>query len=57
MARVAWRSRKARRPGFYKAKLATARSFMARVLPQQAALFQMIGSGKQSLMELPAEAF
>jgi hypothetical protein len=57
MARVALAQREGAEAGFYKAKLATARFFMARVLPQQGALFQMIGSGKQSLMELPAEAF
>ncbi len=43
--------------GFYKSKLATARFFMARILPQQAALFQILGSGKATLMEMPAEAF
>ncbi|MFI5018239.1 MAG: acyl-CoA dehydrogenase C-terminal domain-containing protein [Dongiales bacterium] len=57
MARVALAQQDGAEAGFYKAKLATARFFMARVLPQQAALFQMIGSGKQTLMELPAEAF
>ena len=57
MARVALAQQEGAEAGFYKAKLATARFFMARVLPQQAALFQMIGSGKQTLMELPAEAF
>jgi hypothetical protein len=30
---------------------------MARLLPQQAALFQILGSGKATLMEMPAEAF
>ena len=42
--RRAGASRTAMPAGFYKAKLATARFFMARLLPQQAALFQMIGS-------------
>jgi hypothetical protein len=57
MARVALPQSAGAEAGFYKAKLATARFFMARILPQQAALFQTIGSGKQSLMELPADAF
>jgi hypothetical protein len=57
MARVALAQPEGADSFFYKAKLATARFFMARVLPQQAALFQIIGTGKQSLMELPAEAF
>ncbi|HEX7198462.1 MAG TPA: acyl-CoA dehydrogenase C-terminal domain-containing protein, partial [Dongiaceae bacterium] len=57
MARVALAQPEGADSVFYKAKLATARFFMARVLPQQAALFQIIGTGKQSLMELPAEAF
>jgi len=56
-ARVALAKQAGDNTGFYKAKLATARFFMARVLPQQAALFQMLGAGKQSLMELEAEAF
>jgi alkylation response protein AidB-like acyl-CoA dehydrogenase len=57
MARVALAQPEGADSAFYKAKLATARFFMARVLPRQAALFQIIGTGKQSLMELPAEAF
>ena len=57
MARVALAQPDGANSAFYKAKLATARFFMARLLPQQAALFQIIGTGKQSLMELPAEAF
>jgi hypothetical protein len=57
MARVALAQPEGPDSAFYKAKLATARFFMARVLPQQAALFQIIGTGKESLMELPAEAF
>jgi hypothetical protein len=57
MARIAL-ARQANDPtGFYKAKVATARFFVARILPQQAALFQTIGSGKATLMEMSAEAF
>ncbi len=57
MAQVALAREQRDNTGFYKAKLATARFFMARVLPQQASLFQMLGAGKRSLMELEAEAF
>ena len=42
---------------FYQTKLATARFFFAKVLPQQAVLFQMIGAGKQTLMEMAATDF
>jgi alkylation response protein AidB-like acyl-CoA dehydrogenase len=57
MAKIALANQANDPTGFYKAKLATARFFMARILPQQAALFQTIGSGKSVLMELPAGAF
>jgi alkylation response protein AidB-like acyl-CoA dehydrogenase len=57
MARIALAKQANDPTAFYKAKVATARFFMARILPQQAALFQTIGSGKATLMELPAEAF
>jgi alkylation response protein AidB-like acyl-CoA dehydrogenase len=43
--------------GFYDAKLATARFYMLRVLPQANAHFLALASGKDSLMRLPAEAF
>ncbi len=57
MARLALKKQAGEDAGFYQAKLATARFFFARVLPRQAALFQIIGAGKESLMALPAEAF
>jgi alkylation response protein AidB-like acyl-CoA dehydrogenase len=44
-------------PLFYKGKLATARFYMARVLPETNALFASIAAGSKSLMELEAEAF
>jgi alkylation response protein AidB-like acyl-CoA dehydrogenase len=44
-------------PLFYKGKLATARFYMARVLPETNALFANIAAGAKSLMELEAEAF
>ncbi len=43
--------------GFYAAKLATARFFMNRVLPETAALGLSIMAGKKPLMEMPAAAF
>ncbi len=42
---------------FYKGKLATARFYMARVLPETNALFANIAAGAKPLMELEAEAF
>jgi hypothetical protein len=57
MARIALAKQGGSDAAFYRTKLATARFFFAKVLPQQAALFQMIGAGKQTLMELAAEAF
>lgn len=43
--------------GFYKAKLATARFYMTRILPQTSSLFATIMAGKKPLMELEAELF
>ena len=42
---------------FHEAKLATARFYMARVLPESSALFTAIMAGKKPLMALDAEAF
>jgi len=42
---------------FYKAKLATARFYIARLLPETNALFANIAAGAKPLMELEAEAF
>jgi hypothetical protein len=42
---------------FYNAKLATARFYVARVLPQTTALNHQIKAGAATLMALPAEAF
>jgi alkylation response protein AidB-like acyl-CoA dehydrogenase len=44
-------------PLFYKGKLATARYYMARVLPETNGLFASIATGAAPLMELEAEAF
>lgn len=43
--------------GFYKAKLATARFYMTRILPQTSSLFATIMAGKKPMMELEAELF
>jgi hypothetical protein len=42
---------------FYKAKLATARFFMARLLPESSSLLTVITSGAKPIMALEAEAF
>ena len=42
---------------FYEAKLATARFFMERMLPETAAHLARIESGADSIMALPEEAF
>ncbi|HEY2890392.1 MAG TPA: acyl-CoA dehydrogenase C-terminal domain-containing protein [Dongiaceae bacterium] len=57
MARIALAKQANDPTGFYKAKLMTARFFMVRLLPQQTTLFQTVGAGKATLMEMPAEAF
>ena len=43
--------------GFYKGKLATARFFMSRILPQTSSLLTVISAGAKPLMTLEAEAF
>jgi hypothetical protein len=45
------------REAFYNAKLATARYFMERVLPEAPAHLARIESGAEAMMALPAEAF
>ena len=42
---------------FYKAKLATARFYFARLLPETAMLIRQARSGAKSLLELEAELF
>lgn len=42
---------------FYEAKIATARFYLARVLPQTVSLNHQIKAGASTLMALPAEAF
>jgi hypothetical protein len=43
--------------GFYSAKLATARYFMERLLPQAGSLFAAIKSGKGAMMSVEEAAF
>ncbi len=43
--------------GFYRAKVATARFYMERVLPQSGALFSAIMAGGQSMMAFEEDAF
>ena len=42
---------------FYDTKIATARFYMAKLLPETNALFASIGAGAKIVMEMPAEAF
>jgi hypothetical protein len=42
---------------FYRAKLATGRFYMARVLPQTGGLFSALMAGAKPVMELEAELF
>jgi hypothetical protein len=57
MAKVALPKLASDPDGFYKAKLATARFFLQRVLPESTALFQSLLAGARPLMELEAAAF
>ena len=43
--------------GFHDAKLATARFYMARVLPESSALFTAIMAGKKPIMAMDEAAF
>jgi hypothetical protein len=44
-------------PGFYKAKLDTARFFMTKVLPESGGLFAQIMAGSAPLMQFEDAAF
>ncbi len=57
MAEIALEKKSGDEAVFYAAKLAAARFFMARVLPETNSLFTVLTSGKATLMALPAEAF
>ncbi len=57
MAEIALEKKTGHEAAFYEAKLAAARFFMARLLPETNSLFTMLTAGKSTLMALPAEAF
>lgn len=57
IARIALLKSSQQEGAFYRAKLATARFYMARLLPQSAALSETIMSGAAPLMELDAASF
>jgi hypothetical protein len=57
MAEVALPRQTGEDGAFYRAKLATARFFIARLLPRHAALAAALTSGARPLMALPDEAF
>jgi alkylation response protein AidB-like acyl-CoA dehydrogenase len=57
MAKVALGKLGGDEPEFYQAKLATARFFMARILPETVSLLAVINAGAAPLMELDAAAF
>jgi alkylation response protein AidB-like acyl-CoA dehydrogenase len=57
MAEIALEKKGGDEAAFYETKLASARFFMARILPETNSLFTMLTAGKATLMALPAEAF
>jgi butyryl-CoA dehydrogenase len=57
MAAVALAKQEGDEMDFYKAKLATARFYMTRILPQTSALFATIMAGKGAMMELEEAMF
>jgi alkylation response protein AidB-like acyl-CoA dehydrogenase len=57
MAEIALEKKGGDEAAFYEAKLAAARFFMARILPETNSLFTVLTAGKSTLMALPAEAF
>ncbi len=57
MARVALDKQEGEGAAFYKAKLATARFYMTRLLPQSSGHFAAIMAGKAPIMELEEAAF
>jgi hypothetical protein len=57
MARIALDKQDGDEADFYRAKLATARFYMTRLLPQHTAHAAALMAGKAPLMALAAEAF
>ena len=56
-AEIALANRDGDNTGFYRAKLATARFFVRRLLPNTASLLATLSAGADSVMEMEAEAF
>ncbi len=54
---VAYAKRTGQESAFYESKIATARFFMQKILPQTSSLFACIMSGSKPLMEMKEEAF
>ena len=57
MAKVAMGKLGGEKDDFYQAKLATARFFMRRLLPQMSSLFAAITSGARPIMDVREEWF
>ena len=57
MVQVALPKQNGEEAEFYQAKVAAARFFVTRLLPETNLLFTTLTSGKATLMALPAEAF
>jgi hypothetical protein len=57
MAEIALRNEGGDKAQFHQGKLACARFFTTRLLPETNTLFTTLTSGSQTLMALPAEAF
>lgn len=57
MARIGLDKQSGDEAEFYSAKVATARFFMERILPQSSALFASIMAGGETMMEFPEESF
>ena len=56
-AEIALAKQDADNTGFYRAKIATARFFMGRLLPQTASLLETLSAGADTVMAMEAEAF
>lgn len=57
MAKIGLNNQSGDDKDFYAAKVATARFFMARILPQSGALFSSIMAGSSSIMDFPESSF
>lgn len=57
MAKIALGKKDGDEAGFYRAKLATAKFFMERILPQTGSLFASIMAGGATMMDFPDDAF